>query len=373
MASILCSIPHPVDATNLYRGTGPLQTLKRRIGNIELGINPDINWMMLKAADLVFFQRPAREDHVTAMKLCKSNCKPMWLDYDDNLHAIPLCNRRYSFYGHPQTQHNIATMIAMADVISVSTPHLAESTAKLLKCFPDNGEFKLDPAKIVVIPNAYDYELHGPLDEKRPERARLVVWRGSDSHSKDLLVHTEQMVRVVQEHQDWTYEFIGEPFWITIEQLKKVAKPNNLTLTPPNDPVSYFHYLKRQKPALMIVPLEDIGFNRSKSNIAWLESTVAGAVTLAPNWPEWQKPGVITYDSIQDFGDKMAAFLRGEYDEETLWAASRDYVRDHLPLDKVNLARAEVVNLLAGKPLLIRASSGIKPEDICGQSNLQIS
>ncbi len=342
MASIICSIPQLQDATSLYRGVGPFQSLHRS-DNVHVSFRNDLSWVTLKGADAVFFQRPALDDRLAMMRLCRANNKPIWLDYDDNLHAIPMCNRRYPLFGTPHVQHNIATMVAMADVISVTTQHLGEALAGLLKCFPNTTEFRLNPEKIKVIPNAYDSDLHPPLDEKRSPREKLVVWRGSDSHSKDLMLHTEQLQNVVRKHQAWNYEFIGEPFWWTIEQLKKVAKPAVLGLTAAQDPVLFFRYLYKQRPSLVIVPLEERGFNRSKSNIAWIEATAAGAVTLAPAWPEWQKPGVLTYDGADDFERKMNSVIEGDYNTDALWQESRDYIREHLPLNVVNRARMEIL------------------------------
>lgn len=344
MTTVFCSIPHLYDGTSLYRGAGPMHTLSRAFSDIQVGINPEFNWPNLKGADIVFLQRPTVDDQIPRM--CKMNGKPLWIDYDDNLHAIPLCNRRHEQYSHPQIQHNIATLVALADVVTASTPHLASSLANLLKCFPKNHEFNLDPEKIVVIPNAYDREIHPALDGTREDRNRLVVWRGSDSHCKDLMLYTPALASVIRENQDWTYEFIGQPFWWTIEELRKVAKPGSLVTTPSQDPVKFFHYLKKQRPALVVVPLEDQAFNRSKSNIAMIEATCAGAITLAPDWEEWRKPGVICYTDPEDFVIKMNSFLSGDFDSQALWGKNAAYILENLGIGRVNKLRYEIIRRL---------------------------
>ncbi len=347
MANIICSIPNPLDATSLYRGLGPFMTMKRLYPNIDMVLNPDLSWANLKAADFCFFQRPAFQDRVSAMKIAKTNGKPLWIDYDDNLHAIPTCNRRYNLYGDPQVQHNIAIMTAMADVVTVTTEHLAASLRNLLRTFPSNDGFITDPSKVIVIPNAYDPELMPDLTKPRRPRNKLVVWRGSDSHAKDLHVYAQAIGETARLYADWGYEFIGEPFWLAIEAIKKLANPNTLTVTAPQDPVNFFRYLQSQAPTLVIVPLEDISFNHSKSNIAWLEATAAGAIVLAPNWPEWQKPGIINYTDIENFGVRFQAILRGEFDLDSLWAQSRDHILSNLSLRDVNKTRYTLVERLA--------------------------
>lgn len=363
LTSILCSIPNPNDTTSLYRSIGPLQTLARKYGGINLGINPDISWSMLKACDLVFFQRPFLDVHLRGMKISKVNNKPVWIDYDDYLHAIPICNKRFPMYGDPQVQNLIAQMIAMADLVTVSTDHLKEALLKILSYFPaENPNYILHSRKIMTIPNAYDPELHGPIE--RTERAKKIIWRGSDSHSKDLLLHTKQICNIVRDHPDWEIEFIGEPFWLTMEEVKKVAKPGKFSITASMDPIDFFRYLKKQKPTVVIVPLEDIAFNRSKSNIAWIEATMAGAVTLAPAWPEWQKPGVITYEGPDDFEVQLRSILKGDYPEQLLWEQSRDYITDTLSLDRVNEVRHTITKYLPVDEVFIPKGSGVKIEDI---------
>jgi hypothetical protein len=348
MTSLICSVPNPLDATSLYRAIGPFQTLKRQLPSVDLMINPDMAWPVLKGADMAFFQRPFTPDRLEAIKMCRVNSKPVWVDYDDNLHAIPICNRKFPLYGNPQTQHTIATIIAMADVVTASTTHLAESMKTLLKCFPDQPEYHLNPNKIGVIPNAYDPELHPSLLAQKGIREKLIVWRGSDSHCKDLHVYTNAIADCMVD-QEWTFEFVGEPFWLMIETLKKVSKTGRLIVTGAQDPVSFFKYLDKRSPALMIVPLEDIAFNRSKSNIAWIEATAAGAITLAPDWDEWRKPGVITYSDPLDFTLQVQAFMAGNFDVDKLWKESRDYILENLDLSKVNLGRAGIIGHLTGR------------------------
>lgn len=354
MPSIICSIPQPQDATSLYRAIGPWQSMKREMNRngrapLEFILNPDITWMVLKGADFAFFQRPHLDDRLIAMKMCAENGKPTWVDYDDHLHAVPFCNRRFPTYGHPHIQHNIATMLAMADVITVTTPFLGAELAKILKAFPQTQEFKLNPEKIKVVPNAYDDEMHPKMEAKRSERNKLIMWRGSDSHAKDLHTHTEALCQIVPACPDWQWEFVGEPFWLAIEELKKHVKPHALGLTAPMDPVKFFRYMAKQRPALVIVPLEDQTFNRSKSNIAWIEATAAGAVTLAPDWDEWRRPGVITYTRMSEFSSKLLAFMEGEYDADAMWKQSRDYILENLQMKSVNMAREEIMNNLIAK------------------------
>ena len=93
----------------------------------------------------------------------------------------------------------------------------------------------------------------------------------------------------------------------------------------------------------MHVPLIEDGMNRCKSNIAWIEATAAGAVTIAPDWVEWQKPGVLNYNGLDEFKSML---MRPLDDAPERWAASRDYIMENLTLNKVNEQRARIVREL---------------------------
>lgn len=348
----MCHMPNALDATSLYRGVGPLQSLRRRMGrDIEMRIGGDVNWGTLKGIDAVFMQRPAMDSHVQILNMAHANRKPVWVDYDDDLYHVPFNNRTFKLYSNPKIQNNISTLIAKADVLTVSTPQLAETFRAILeqigRAQQKEPGLKLSPGKIHVVPNAYDIEHLDPLSDatKAPHQRNIVCWRGSGTHDKDLMAFTPEICKAVGRHLDWTYNFVGEPFWWTMEQLDQVkgVKPTTVIQTETIDPIEYFNFLKNTLPALMIVPLEDCPFNRAKSNIAWVEATHAGAVTLAPDWPEWQRPGIINYKDAYDFELKLETFLRGGNDGMALWKQSRDFILENLTLSKVNMLREVIV------------------------------
>lgn len=347
--NLLCVIPNIVDGTSLYRAIGPLQSLAKK-DDVRLAINVNLDWGSFKWADAVFLQRPYLDVHLEWVRFARLNKKPVWLDFDDNLFAVPLCNSRYLMYNYPQAHHSLATLLAMADVVTVSTEHMAGIYRRIVAQFPDTPEYRRSPEKIIVVANAYDRDLQPDMTGDREPREKLVVWRGSGSHAKDLWTHTKELATAIGKHTDWRYEFIGEPFWLTLETIKKVAAPRSVDVTASMDPIRYFEYLKKLRPALVIVPLEDQSFNRSKSNIAWIEATAAGAVTLAPAWDEWQRPGVITYSGPDHFYNKLDQFLTGCDDSEVLWRQSRDCILTHWHLDAMNDLRKNILNLLGKGP-----------------------
>ncbi len=315
--------------------------------NIQFGLN--VNWATLKGCDVIFLQRPATLDHVRMVDMAKANRKPVWIDYDDWLYGVPHSNKASRLYNNPAIQNNMSSIIAKADVISVSTPHLAGLVRSIIERIKKGSQSEpgliLDPDKVIVVPNAYDEDLLADLKATKERQSKHLAWRGSGTHDKDLLGVTEELARCVSNHKDWTYTFIGEPFWLSLEILDKAAGEgsNNIQVAETIDPVEYLALLRITKPAIMIVPLDDCDFNRSKSNIAWIEATHAGAVTIAPDFEEWRRPGIINYKDAADFERKMESFLRGEIDGEKHWRLSRDFILDHLTLRDVNNVREGIL------------------------------
>lgn len=291
------------------------------------------------------------------ISMAKANRKQVWIDYDDWLYGVPLFNKASRIYNNPAIQNNMSTMLAKADIVSVSTPFLQEQVRSIIRRIAKGAQSEpgllLDPSKVVVVPNAYDMDLMNPLTEaaKPPHQNKIVAWRGSGTHDKDLLCVTPALKEAIGKHLDWTYNFIGEPFWLTIEMLDEVPgiKDSNVILTETIDPIDYLGFLEKTRPALMIVPLDDCPFNRSKSNIAWIEATHAGAVTLAPDFEEWRRPGIINYTDSKDFEVKLDSFLRGELDGGYQWRQSRDFIKNTLTLTKVNERRQDIINCLVEK------------------------
>lgn len=357
MKNLLCYLPNPVDATSLYRAVGPLQSLKRTSGidfDIKVNVEP-ATWALMKGIDAVFLQRPSTGNMLKVMDLAINSGKQVWIDYDDDLYEVPFYNRSHRVYGKQQTQNIMTDIIARADVVTVSTVALQRKLQSMIERVAMVEQkvrgLKLNPEKVVVVPNAYDTDFlqdpniaYGERDRQRT----LVAWRGSDTHDKDLWIHTPAIKEVVASNLDWTFNFIGQPFWLTLQELSTIPRIKNSTVvyTETLDPVLYFDFLKETRPAVMIVPLEDTAFNRAKSNIAWIEATHAGAITLAPDWEEWKKPGVVTYKGDRDFQRKLDALVRGNYDHAKQINDSRSYIAKNLTMEVVNKTRAKILESL---------------------------
>lgn len=334
MPCLLTICPDTTDGTSFYRGIGPLATLARKTGEFTIRQVEIINWTEFKYADAVFLQRPFHRTHLQIAQMAKMHRRPLWVDYDDNLFEVPRGNPFGKNYQAPDVHANIVEILRIADFVTVTTPALGRVLAPFAKT-------------VIVVPNAYDDDVLGPVPMDFLPREKLVVWRGSQSHNGDLMHYAKDICDgFAALPPDWHFEFFGEPFWGIVEQMRQMLGPavfnERVTVTPPTHPVNYMLQLRLKRPAVVIVPLEDVPFNRAKSNVAWIEATQAGAVTVAPGWwEEWNVPGVLPYGG--EFSLKWAIETAIH---ETLPATAPNFLADLRTLSIVNDLRRAVLQRL---------------------------
>jgi hypothetical protein len=132
---------------------------------------------------------------------------------------------------------------------------------------------------------------------------------------------------------------MGDNLWFLTDTMER----ENTVVSDGLDVLDYHQYIHDLKPSVMMVPLFGSMFNHCKSNIAWIEATFAGAVTVAPAWDEWNRPGILTYENDAQFVTAMEAVLSGKIDVTKTCEASWTYIMDNLRLEKVNEARAKII------------------------------
>lgn len=337
MISILPVIPHMDDATSFYRAMGPLSELARR-ELIRLCMVQEVKWSTAALADVMFLQRPFRALDIIAANRQVAWKRPLWVDFDDDLFAIPQHNKASGLYGHPDTQKCVAELVALADLVTVSTQKLGDRYNDIRN--------RIGKPECVVVPNA----LHDDFAAARPKHPdkvhKLVMWRGSDTHESDLLSVTKEIAETFGKRQDWRMHFLGyNPLW-----LQRCIRPNQVVSGAGIDIMDYHNLLLQICPSIMIVPLENTEFNLAKSNIAWIEATYAGAMVIAPDMPEWRMPGILNYKDEDHFGE-LLNYAMDVYDKERfdMVESSWNHIKEHLLLSKVNQVRMDVLHQLITK------------------------
>lgn len=335
--------PNPTDATSFYRGYGPLGHLQRWVPDVFFRTVDRFSWASLAFGEAVFMQRPFQSIHVQAAEMTIANKRPLWIDYDDDLLNVPIANPAYAIYRDAQRQKNVLKVTQLADIVTVSTQDLKRKLDPIRE--KAHKESNLGPRMpCIVVPNALDECIiqRPKLNEKRNP---ILAWRGSSTHDEDMDIYTQHLVILAQKHPNWFFNLIGQPYWKTIKALALVMG-DRLILTESVDVITYMEYLCNLQPAIACVPLADNQFNRSKSNIAHLEFSAAGAAVVAPAWEEWQKPGVLCYNSKAQFGAQLDDLMSGKIDCRKKTEESWQYIEANQTLATVNKLRIGIIEWL---------------------------
>lgn len=327
MRRLLVVPPKIDDATSYWRAVGPFSAPEfLDAGWLVSFQRQTIDWTVLAEYDALFMQRPWRGDHLALLKAARSMGLRVWVDYDDDLFAVPRSNPAFERYAAPGVHDTMRAIIRQADAVSVSTARLRNVIQELRDdVAPD----------VALIPNAWNERFH-PLTYSGANNTKTIVWRGSMTHDEDLDRHKDDLLEIKRRFPDWKWVLMGDPYWKFVEELGEC-----FVIRSTWDVIDYFQALESVKPTVLIVPLADNPFNHAKSNIAWQEATWAAAACVAPKWDEWD------YDCIAHYypgkrGSLVEAFERAAENPSS-------YVKESvglLPrLEDANLLR---INLLEG-------------------------
>lgn len=301
---ILLHHPNGTDGTSFYRAYGPFNHLVRQFPDVEIvDANTDgIAWHLLGRFDLVYMQRPASKWQRILLDMCKAYGIPVWVDWDDHYFDIPDSNNRKKYYTEFHIDQ-VRYVAKNADIVSVTTEYLRDAFLPLNK-------------NVIVIPNALDERLFSTRDtlhsglttEQFESRRKLILWRGSDTHNTDLDYFKEEILELMDETPEYIWGFFGYyPQW-AIDHLPS----DRIRLYGYDGPVEYLHRLLMARPHLVYVPLEDTPFNRSRSNIGWLEGSYAGARVVMPKWGGWDKCAGFHYADKSEFKDAFYKALKAD-------------------------------------------------------------
>lgn len=322
-------IPGKGDTTNFYRGSGPFGALRHKLDGFTFTKVKDVSWEILKFTDVLFMQRPHTVDHLMALRYAKQNGVKVWVDFDDHLGAVPQGSPSYDDYAG--CGEIVKSISDEADAVTVSTPELH----RVLGGKPH----------LHVIPNAIDDYVFPDWKETPFEREKIILWRGSKTHERDLRNVLDQLSIVASSDvaKDWTWWFLGYNPWFLTEKMNE----GQFNFIASSDLIGYYSLIKNLRPAVMIVPLEDDSFNRCKSNLAFLDATYAGAVCLSTNLLEFTSSAGCVTVSNERFSDGLS-WLLGQFNRDVGFGVesnevARSYVEKNQVLSLVNEKRLEVL------------------------------
>lgn len=192
-----------------------------------------------------------------------SSTKPILVEIDDDVFNVDPSNLgAYGYRPDSDAEYYVKNQIMNAHGVICSTPWLAKQIKK-------HNPFTW------VIPNSIDFKLWDNL--KKPQRHKNIRlgWAGSDSHDEDLKIIKQIMPEILRKHKNVEFYFYGG-FPKGVEQSKRVIFDRNCV-----NILKYPQALKDRAFDIGLAPLKDNFFNRSKSNLRYLEYSAMRIPTVA--------------------------------------------------------------------------------------------
>ena len=317
----ICDVA-PKGACSFYRGIGPFQKLHKLNNNIQVEYIDQISWTALNDCDILFLMRPVENNYIETLNLAKNYGVKVWIDFDDLLPEIPEDNPGFSYFTQKHIVSNLEYAIKNADIVTVSTDYIKDYYKDIN---PD----------IIVIENAfndYNYKL-----EKRNNTAQRIVWRGSNTHRKDLLSVKFVIQAVAYNNPEWEWVFIGCDPWYVTDEIKNCMTVSEFEI------IKYNTFLSQITPSIQIIPLVDNPFNHSKSNIAFIEGTSAGACCIAPDLPEFQRDGILNYKDENGFKYVLEKVIKSKTFRQENYEKGFQFMHDNLRLSCINKKRIQII------------------------------
>lgn len=322
--TILCYHDKIDSVCSFWRSQNPFSELSRQgVVNLIQGTWGQDDWTTIRMADIAFFQRPMNKECFNQIALCKDLGLKIWIDLDD-YNEIPVHHEIYKLWLDIYDEKEFLKIMMLADVVSVSTEYLK------------NHYMKYTNKRVVVIPNSMNDFIFG-FSEFSGNKS--ILYRGGGHHSVDLYEYKNQIINIMKQNPDYILYTIGYDPQFIKSKLKNYKFLGNYNIH------QYFAMIKHINPAIVIVPLVDNEFNRGKSNISWIEATIAGACALTPIW--WRlKRCAMQYGSKNSFEEGLNVLVNDEETRYNLYRVSKETITKKFVLSKANRLRADIIKYL---------------------------
>jgi glycosyltransferase involved in cell wall biosynthesis len=206
--------------------------------------------------------------------------KPFVVEVDDNYVDVPPWNEAFHSFKNGSSYRRIGLdTMRNADALFVTTPHLAYTYGDI----NDN---------IYLIENSLDFK----SDRKfvgwddvsvRKHRGTRIGWIGGRSHYNDLMLVVPALKEILSKYEDVTLCLVNSALMSSCKALN-VPYPfegyKNVHYSDHSVAINrYAKFAASFGFDIGIAPLVDCNFNRSKSNLRWLEYSALKIPTVAAN------------------------------------------------------------------------------------------
>jgi glycosyltransferase involved in cell wall biosynthesis len=241
-----------------YRSYLPSKYLSNHfITSVEQGFNPDNVYKYLDN-DIIVLQRHNEPNILKFIDIAHSLGKQVWFDIDDLLWNLPASNCA-RFYWKNNTIKDMSRLIERCDAVTTSTIPIAQ----YLKRFNKNVHVFAN----MVEPHLKDKIINDKL---------RILYAGSSTHKADFDSSVIHSIKHIIAKYDIEFYFVG----FMPDEFNNPIYSDKVRFVEGVPVEKYTGTLQALNPDIAIMPLADNMFNSAKSNLKFLENTLAGAVSI---------------------------------------------------------------------------------------------
>jgi glycosyltransferase involved in cell wall biosynthesis len=215
---------------------------------------------IMRGADVLILKNICDPDILPLVRDRKEQNKLTVYEIADDLCAIPPWNPVHFFYKNKENLFLFKRLANYCDAIQFSVPELQKIYGLL------NPSSMAFPNHISFVP---------PKRNHNNRKEIIVGWGGSHGHLEDMAEVAEPLMDwIISKNNVHLYLMCSDPIWTLFERLpaKRKRKFNTGSMD------DYYTFLK--KIDIGLAPLKDTPFNRSRSDVKFLEYAVHGVVPV---------------------------------------------------------------------------------------------
>lgn len=215
----------------------------------------------LERFDVVVFQRKADPNAYRAIEMAKSLGKLTVYELDDDIFTIAASNPGARVWKQQAALAGAKECMGLCDLVTTSSHLLAEKLRRY------NPNVRMLPNSLPA--EAWDY----PAPKEQRDDRVVVGWAGSTSHVEDFNIISEVVPQLIERYPHVEFEFAGGPLNPALEQSDRVRRLETTDIQNYNRLIERFD--------IGLIPLVDTAFNRSKSDLKFVEYSMVGIPSVA--------------------------------------------------------------------------------------------
>jgi len=318
-----------------------------KLPNITAKISSQYDNNEIKKADIIVVQKQTNPKALPYIRYARSIGKKVISECDDDYFNIPTWNPAYQYYKN--LGNELISFYTLSNAMTVTTNFLKN---QLIKYNPN----------IYVTPNSIDFETQdsfGKMSEvelkqftrymdmnqndlphsevKEFLKDKITIgWGGSPTHFRDLNQTTEALSLICKENKNVVLVMLA----CCTDTLMKKVDPKQMILIKPVPIFRYHQVLASMKWDIGICPIEDNVFNKSKSNLKFLEFSINGYPCICSDVENYSSSiihgenGFLSKNDTQSWYENITRLIYYPELREIISNNAKKFVRENYNISK---------------------------------------